>query len=142
MYTMTILPIGHTAVILTVSCNNKMKRDLDLSREILFQIEKKTDPSGWLYPKVEGRSEEEISYHIMIMEQAGLIEAKDLTTKDGFLFAAKNLTWNGHEFLDASRRNTTWNKVKRKLGERFSSASFDIVKSVAISIFKSEMGIE
>lgn len=42
-----------------------MKRDMDLAREILFEIEKYSEPNGTVDISIEGHSDIEISYHII-----------------------------------------------------------------------------
>ncbi len=49
---------------------------MDLARETLFAIERDDgDPTAWIGFELPKRSDEEISYHIMILSDAGLIEA-------------------------------------------------------------------
>ena len=45
---------------------------------------------------------------------------------------AFNLTWDGHEFLDAIRNEGTWNKIKAFVKEKSASLSFDVIKAVAL----------
>ena len=58
------------------------------------------------------------TYHVRIMIDAGLIEGRvsdeigsDLPTESHI----HNLTWAGHEFLDAARSDTLWHKAKDKV---------------------------
>ena len=55
-----------------------MKRDMDLVRQILLDTE--NIPflrSGQFYePKIEGYSQEEVSYHVKLLHEAGYIEAR------------------------------------------------------------------
>lgn len=58
------------------------------------------------------------TYHVHIMIDAGLIEGRvseeigsDLPTKSHI----HNLTWAGHEFLDAARSDTLWHEAKDKV---------------------------
>ncbi|MBV9852527.1 MAG: DUF2513 domain-containing protein [Armatimonadetes bacterium] len=55
----------------------------------------------------------ELAYHVKLLSQAGLIDVKHWQTGDGNeVWLPKTLTWQGHEFLDAARNDTTWNKAK------------------------------
>ena len=85
-----------------------MKRDMDLIRSILLQVEATDDPQEWIDPEVEGRSELEVSYHVMLMDQGGLLEAMDRSAIGIFRWSARRLTWRGHEFLDAARQEGRW----------------------------------
>ena len=91
-----------------------MKRDMDLAREILLKIEESPEATGvgGIDLKIEGRSHEEVAYHVMLLHQAGLIEALDLSDGEGIDWTPSCLTWDGHEFLDAYRQDTFWNKAK------------------------------
>jgi hypothetical protein len=43
------------------------------------------------------------------------------------------LTWSGHEWLDATWNDTIWHKVKAKLAEQGLTATFEVVKTLAIT---------
>jgi hypothetical protein len=107
-----------------------MKRDMDLARSILLEVEKYPEPDGWADIKIEGYSIEEVSYHIKLLWQAELIEAIDLTDSSGFDWKAKSLTWKGHEFLDAARNPSRWQEAKKLIFEKGGSITFEIIKTV------------
>jgi len=56
-----------------------MKRDMDLVREILLKMEELPFDSGFHDVEIEGRSDDEITYHAMLLHEAGFIEAEDMT---------------------------------------------------------------
>jgi hypothetical protein len=118
-----------------------MKRNLDLVRLILLKAEEKNTPSRWIIPSIEGFSGEEVAYHIKILIEANLIDGIDLTTSDGYQYGIRNLTWEGHEFLDAARDEGIWKKAKQKFGSKIFSVSFDIVKDLLISLTRQELGL-
>jgi hypothetical protein len=62
---------------------------------------------------VNGRSRDEITYHVMLLDEAAFIEAEDLTTMDGVCWKPKRLTYTGHEFIDAARSDTSSCVYKR-----------------------------
>lgn len=92
-----------------------MKRDMDLIRTILLELEEADPTQGWYEITIPGRSEVEIAYHVRLMDEAGLIDAQDLSSNSGLVWKAKRLTYDGHEFLDAARNDTLWNKAKDKV---------------------------
>jgi hypothetical protein len=63
---------------------------------------------------VLGHSDEEISYHILLMHEAGLIEAIDLSSFDGVCWKATRLTNDGHDFLAAAKDDNRWQEAKGK----------------------------
>ncbi|SRR5258708_11911194 len=89
-----------------------MKRDMDLVREILLKVEDLPFDGQFHDVLVDGRLDEEINYHTMLLHEAGFIQAMDLTTLDCICWKAMRLTYSGHEFLDAARSDTVWTKAK------------------------------
>jgi hypothetical protein len=111
-----------------------MHRDMDLVRRILMEIERQSVDSPNIDLRIDGYSGEEISYHVKIMYQAGLIEAIDFSSHDGIAWKPTSLTWEGHEFLDNARNETTWNKAKGILKDKGASASFDVMKDLLLKV--------
>jgi hypothetical protein len=113
-----------------------MKRDMDLVREILLAVEASEEsPLGWTDVEIEGRSREEISYHIALLDESKLLIAQDLSDYDSYHYAVKRLTWDGHEFLDTTRDPTIWGKTKEGAGS-VGSASFEFMGEMAKSYVK------
>ena len=54
----------------------------------------------------------------MLLAEAGLIEATNVSSFDGPDWKAKRLTWSGHEFLEASRDQNRWQKALTLIKER------------------------
>src|SRR5262245_38120038 len=99
-----------------------MKRDMDLARTILEQVEEKSEGTGDVALDIPGRTQREISYHVMLLNQAGLLDAIDVSNSEtGLYWLAVSLTYQGHEFLDAIRNDTVWNKVKQTVKEKGAS---------------------
>jgi hypothetical protein len=91
-----------------------MKRDMDLVREILLKVEEVPFDGRFHDIAVEGRSMDEITYHVMLLQEAGFIEAMDLSSLSGICWKPTRLTYSGHEFLDAARSDTVWQKAKAR----------------------------
>lgn len=105
-----------------------MKRDMDLARRILFEIEEFPQPGAYGQVEVEDYSSEMISYHVKLLAEAGLIEARDGSTFGRFDWKAGDLTWEGHEFLDAARDDNRWNKTKTIIVEKVGTLTFAVLK--------------
>ena len=82
-----------------------------------------------------------VSHHVKLLSEAGYLEAKNLTTKNVFDRRPINLTWQGHDFLDAARDNTLWNKAKKHLGSKVASVTFEVLKTLLVSYSKQELGL-
>ena len=116
-----------------------MRRDMDLVREILQQIEAWPNAQGWIEIDLPDRSPEEVSHHVEIMAKFGLIEALDVSTLSGPDWKATKLTWNGHEFLEAARSDTIWQKAKSRLTERVGGVPFDVMLALLLDIAKRQV---
>lgn len=103
-----------------------MQRDLDLIRSILLEVEKNPDPQAWIDPELEGYDPDQISYHIMLLDQAGLVEGWNRSAIGVFRWSARNLTWRGHEILEASRDQSAWRKTKTRLSDLAPGLVFEI----------------
>ena len=59
-----------------------MKRDLELATRILLQLEEGPPDTGCVDLDIEDHMEEEVSYHIKLLHDVGLIEALDVSSMD------------------------------------------------------------
>lgn len=112
-----------------------MKRDMDLVRRILLEIEESDEwRSGAI--TYEDVDDEVVSYHVMLLFEAGLIDAIDVSTNT-LRWHARSLTWHGHEFLDAARDDTRWILAKETISSKIGSLPFDILNQVLGQMIKS-----
>lgn len=109
---------------------------MDLVRQILMAVEKHPEPDEAFTPGIEGYSPEEISYHVKLLHQAGLIEAHENPEVGTFEFLPKYLTWEGHEFLDASRDDNKWNKAKQLVLKTSGGLSFEVIKYTLLEMIR------
>ena len=118
-----------------------MKRDLDLTRKILEQVEEKSQGMGMVDLDIPGFTQDQISYHVMQLDQAGFLKAIDCSTMEGMDWKASSLTWDGHEFLDAIRNEAVWNKIKETVKDKGGSISFEVLKALALQLAGSVFGV-
>jgi len=114
-----------------------MKRNWDVIRELLMKVEECTLPSEMIrISHFAAERAAEISYHMTLLIEAGLVKGQVLQTLDPGPkdFFAQRLTWEGHEFLDAIRSNTVWERTKKLFLEKGLEMTFDLVKSAAKEI--------
>lgn len=120
-----------------------MKRDMELVRDLLISIEEHSGEKRWSVPK-------ELDTHIAkahleLMEQAGLVTLSASRTSVIVVIYDVKLTWDGHEYLNAIRNDTVWNKVKdgvKEKGIQFTDLTFTLLKEYAISEGKKMIGLE
>ncbi|NNM85310.1 MAG: DUF2513 domain-containing protein [Phycisphaerales bacterium] len=112
-----------------------MKRDLDLIRKILQICEEAEYGFAPHAITVEGYTDDQIGFHIYLAGQAGLMLTEDVTAIGERSPAASpvSLTWQGYEFLEASRDDGIWSKAKRAANAS-GGLAFDVVKSVLITL--------
>lgn len=109
-----------------------MQRDWDLIRKILLKLEEKADAQSFLSDdEFRGYHSEMVSYHFKLLHSAGLIEAVDYSSARELCFGARSLTWDGHEFLDKIRNDSTWNSLKTLIKSKRLELSFEVIKMAA-----------
>jgi hypothetical protein len=100
-----------------------VKRDWDVIREVLLEIEADTDGNV-----TYGESTRPIkTAHAFLLYKAGYIEGIDVTTQDGPAMLSPELTWAGHELLDTIRSQPVWEKIKSTAREKGIELTFDAV---------------
>lgn len=110
-----------------------MKRNMDLIRLQLLQLEgEQVDLSPY--------SEDDLTYNMAQIIDAGLAYG-EVIREGGFpvTTSAFHLTWAGHEFLDAARNETVWNKVKGQLKDKGVSWSFELLKFSLLAYGKAKI---
>jgi hypothetical protein len=108
-----------------------LKRDVDLLRKLLLQIEEREKPS-WkdLTAGMDNSEAENVLQHINMLAEAGLIRGLRVPLHGLVLWQDLELTFEGHEFIEAVRDENTWEANKRK------------AKSLALSDLVSAQKIE
>lgn len=118
-----------------------MKRDMDLVRKILISIEECETALGLMNnPEIDGHSGAQISYHISILNDARLLNATSTGSYDNGYdeFYNINLTWEGQDFVDASRNDTVWNKTKAKIKAYGTNIPFEVLLETLKTLAKAE----
>ena len=137
----------------------QMKRDFDLCRKILEALEAHPEPLHHGEPKIEGRRQGELVYHLYGLCDAGLVwsefrqiqshpmdaelarmSSKYISIQQGT--DSYRLTWAGHEFLEAARDNTVWNNAKRKVLDTTGGLAFEFLRAVLMHKGKELLGLE
>lgn len=89
-----------------------MKRDMDLFRKVLLKEEEFPAYHIWSGNEIESYMPEQVGHHLELAMDAGFIIGKRVTD-EGENFLIERLTYAGHEFLDAARQDTLWQKAKQ-----------------------------
>lgn len=110
-----------------------MKRDDDLIREILLEIER-DDEWVLLMPGLSMASEPEERrklYHIELLRDNGFVTS---VAKGTF-----RMTAQGHDYLDAIRDQGNWQKTKDAVAATGGNASLEIIKQLATGFLKKKI---
>jgi len=113
-----------------------MQRDMELFRQLLFEIEKFPFDGKIRRIAIDGYTEQQISYHIMLLHQAGFIQAFDTSNNDGMFWNAKWLNNSGHEFLDSIKNDTVWEKSKSLVVKNVGALSLEALKLAVPAVIK------
>lgn len=107
-----------------------MKRNDDLLRDILIKVEAQRD---WLIhvPQTISQTleEREFVYHVNLLCDAGFMTQ---VSKSGY-----RMTNHGHDYLDAIRSDTVWNKTKVGAA-RVGGMTIGMMKDLAVAYLKQE----
>ena len=106
-----------------------MKRDMDLVRSILLEVEKNPAPDDVMQQlAVPGYETVMVHHHVELLANAGFLTAMER----GVLYEwwPIALTWEGHEFLDSIRDPEIWQKT-RKGASAAGSWTLGILKDLA-----------
>ena len=119
-----------------------MKRDMELIRMVMLEAEKSEDPYELIDPKIEGHNELEISYHIALLDDAGLLHGRDRSAIGVFRWSAGPLTWAGHEFVDAVRDESVWKEALAITAESSNGTVFELLKKALMTVREKRSGLE
>ena len=123
-----------------------MKRDLNLFRTILLEIEKMPAGEDWVLSRdssnlyINDSEEKNILEHLILMQDARLITKAVTKGGDGFYeLSPCNLTNEGHDFLDAVRSSSVWEKIKATVLDKGISYSIESIIFLAKKFAKEQL---
>lgn len=106
-----------------------MKRDLDLCRRLLADIEGHGPDCAVtaLRPGVSGEAEETVRYHVRLLIDAGLVKEVDRNTGG---VPCVRLTNAGHELLELAHSEARWREAKWVVGQSTGGQSLTVIRQV------------
>ena len=113
-----------------------MKRDMDLIRLSLLKIEEEYSSTAIYDLQIDGYDMETIAYHCKLLKEAGFISDYAAEYGDGEIcsFGVGSLTWEGHEYLEKIRDNSTWKKVKDTISQKGLPLAIETIKTVSTAL--------
>ena len=118
-----------------------VKRDWDLVRDILLRTESLAPTESLTLSDFNDDQKYLVAYHVKMLTDSGILHSiiSSSIGNQPTQFHVRELTWEGHEFLDSIRVETTWMKVKDFVKDKGGVMTFDVIKAVAANIIKSAM---
>jgi hypothetical protein len=122
-----------------------MQRNMELIIKILKHLEARNEITVIETLNLDGEDDRVVAYHLRRMFEAGLLDAESVvssTTPTRIIRVLPfGLSWAGHEFLESIKNQTVFNKLKNRLGDSLSSVPFELIKELAISLGKEQLGL-
>lgn len=126
-----------------------MKLNSDCVREVLLTCEEvplNSHPpleNFFTQKRLEKYSNDEISYSMKKLVEAGFVDFKTIRVWGGPDFDGifLDITWQGHQFLDAIRSDTVWTKTKEKISSTVGSTSLQVMGTLASTIASKLLGL-
>lgn len=103
-----------------------MKRDLDLCRQLLFDLEAHSSECA-INTLRAGEPDDRIRYHLRLLCDAGLVKETNRTNGS---FTSLRLTSAGAELIELSRSNARWRDAKALVLDRTGGQSLAAIRSV------------
>jgi hypothetical protein len=120
-----------------------MKRDLDLIRLLLLEIEKREEAFSSEDLTVNGYDSKQISYHIGLLRDAKFLDvSSEKQLPNGFkTYTIWAITFSGHDYLDAVRQSKIWQLVKDTAKQAGASLTVELAKGLAVQIASQLLGL-
>lgn len=112
-----------------------MKRDMELVRRVLLDLEDSKSTTH-----IDGYTEDQVKYHQGMVVDEGLAKGTVMRTQSEMTEIPRavvlfDLTWAGHDFLEAIREDTQWNKIKGYLAAGGKVLTLETAKLAAKQLF-------
>lgn len=109
-----------------------MKRDNDYLRNLLFEIEGSNSDDGLFHIFVNGLDEDpKRIVHARLLCDSGFLAQESDT---GF-----RLTSDGHDFIEAVRDKSIWDKTKKSVAETGGNITLEMIKMLAVGLLKAKI---
>jgi Hypothetical protein (DUF2513) len=89
-----------------------MTRDMDLIRAIVIEVEQQPVGQLWSAKPMLEHNHAEVVEHVRLAQESGLVEARFAAGPHAVIL---RLTNSGHDFVEAARPQTFWQKAKDRV---------------------------
>ncbi len=110
-----------------------MKRELDLARQLLLDIESRGPDCSVsvLRPDTTHDNQERIRYHLRLLIDAGLLKEVDRTTAG---IPCVRLTHDGHELVELARHESLWREAKWLCQQCTGGLSLTVIRTFLVRL--------
>lgn len=121
-----------------------MKRDLNLVRNILLDVESGSAGEAIDGFEYDGKGRGEVLEHVQLLLDAGFIDGLVATggRNEPIGCVVFRMTWAGQEFLSKAKNDTLWKKVLAQAEEKGLSTSMAVVNGLLESAAKKYVGLD
>lgn len=116
-----------------------MRRNMDLVRSILLYIEERTHLNTTDQIKIAGFTDDEVNYHILLLYEDDYIDGQKLAY--GRVIPMRMFS-KAHDFLDAARNETIWNKAKKEVKDKGVDVPISMMKDLLILYVKQSFNLD
>jgi hypothetical protein len=123
-----------------------LKRDFDLIRDILLQIEAAPANSRRFRIRIPEKDQDVVDEHVELLIESGLVDGAPRHVSGAPMYVeievmVTRLTWEGHDFLSSMRDDTIWRKAKTEIIKPGLSFTFSLLAEWLKTEAKSKLGI-
>lgn len=106
-----------------------MKRDMDLARRILLELERVSYDGGPVFLRFQDCEPRMLDLHVQILKEAGLIDVADCSGMSDLNVLPTRLTWQGYEFVELVRSETSWQTARETVQKAVGAQPFELLKT-------------
>lgn len=121
-----------------------MKRDLNLVRMILLDIEPSPPGQPIFGFNYDNRSNAEVMEHVQLLLDANFVDGQmvpgNMGQPEGCV--VMRMTWAGQEFLSKAKNDTVWKKVMAQAEEKGMSTSLAVINGLLEAAAKKYVGLD
>jgi hypothetical protein len=125
----------------------EMQRDMNLVRKIMLSVQSRGD----VFPKnvkIDDVDDEILGRHVEMLFDAGFLDGSKMQSisLSYHIVLVRDLSWGGHDFIDAISKDGVWQKLKETFSPtELSTMPLKVLKDASIacftSIVKARMGL-
>lgn len=117
-----------------------MKREPELIRKILLEIQKQPVGKSISLLNIDGYQQDVIGEHVRLLVEGSFVDAKLFERKNMMSetivdeYSISRLLNEGHDFLEIAQNDTVWEKAKKIIQDKGGDVSLSVFKGVLTKV--------